>query len=548
MTNSVTNALLAPNLIHIPQTADTELVQLAKGQLLRATVQRVADEMALLNFGGKTLMVRTDAPLQAQQRVILQVSQVGPDQVSLQIVQQSPPPADAATTTALAPSGLESLLSSWDVTPDAVNQNIAKALFAQNQTVNPDAIEDVRSLWQQLPVLASLPQETGGKAGNLEALVYLHTNQLPVTTESISLARHLLLNSLPVAQNLTTLQTNLQTLQPQLQALAAKMQPSPTTNPTLTNLLTTVTDTLSQLANWTITDKLPPDQIMARLAEVMTRLGTPPESELANQLLAASTPTAPQPAAGGGERGPSPVLPENAAAVAAKTAPQPAAATPNADPAPTAAAPTNHQPGAVTAPSHSLPETASPLQRLTVAINQALSQPGLDKQTTQALHSLSTQLEAVTKDLGAIHLANVSNAPSPAAAAEPYYMFPIPLQTSDGPRTAQLRVYHRANQQAIDPKNLRLALLLDLPELGEVAINLTVFEKHLSGKFISEKSQTRQLIETDLKELSRSLRQLGYTVDSLTTELLPPEKPSIFTRPEPTERVEVPLMQIDITA
>lgn len=536
MNNSVSGALLATNLIHIPQTADTELVQLAQGHLLRATVQRVENEMALLNFNGKAVMVQTDVPLQPQQRVILQVTQTSPEKVSLQIVQQSPPPAEPGTAPALLPTNLETLLTSFRLEPDATNQTIAKALFAHSHSLNPDAISEVRTIWQQLPALTSLSATSGDKAATLEAVVYLHSHQLPINSESIALARHLLDNSLPIAQRLTTLQQTLQTLQTALTHTlttpSASQQPA-ANSPQLANLLTTITATLSHLSSWSISEKMPSEQIAARLAEVITQLGTPPESQLA-----------PRPATqfvvnGGSERGASPVPAQNVA-----TGPQPAPdTTAPARPTDSPAGPTPH-PAAI---QPALPENAAPLQRLAAVIQQTLATPNLDQATAHTLRQLSEQLQAVSKDLGAIQMSNLSSPANPIN--ESYFLFPIPLQTVDGPRTAHLRVFRRnTSGQAIDPHNLRLALLLDLPELGEIAVNLNVFERHLNGKIVSGRTQTHRLVEAGLPDLFRSLRKLGYHVDSLTADRLSLRDKSIFEAAAPADSVEVPLPQINITA
>lgn len=589
MNSSVASVLLTSNQIHIPHAADTDLLELAEGHLLRATVQRVADEMALLNFGGKALMVHTDVPLQAQQRVILQVTQVGPEKVSLQIVQQSAPPSSDTAASApplLPPSSLENLLTTWGLTPDTTNQTIAKALFAHSQTLNPDTIQDVRTIWQQLPALTSLPADGGGKAGHLEAVVYLHTNQLPITSESIALARHLLDNSFPIAQRLTTLHLTLQSVQSHLQTVTAQLststgqpqaQPAATPAPPLATLLSQINTVLEHLSNWSISDKTPPEHVAARLAQIITQLSTPPESQLAPPTT--STPNPTQLLNGGGERGASPVLEQNlpvpASPESETPAPQTATATqPASRPAAHQAAPpaepatgqtttqtdgrpappvTHPQAAAPDAPTVgpgrvALPETVAPLQRLAAAVSQALSNANLDEPTVHALRQLSGQLEAVAKDLGAVQISNLTQAPNPAN--QPYFLFPIPLQTVAGPRTAHLRVFrpHDSGHQPLDPKNLRLALLLDLPELGEIAINLTVFEKHLSGKIISGREQTHQRVQADLPDLDHSLRRLGYYVDSLTADRLPVQKKSIFEEPESLERIEVPLPQINITA
>lgn len=582
MNNSVTQALLQSNYIHIPQTAAPELVQLSEGLLLRATVQRVTDEMALLNLNGKTISVKTDVPLQPQQRVTLQVAQVGPQQVSLQIVQGATA-KDAVQPASVLPqtaqTGLQLLLDSWGIEPDATNQDIAKALFTHTQSLNPATIQDIRAQWQQFSGLPAAATNGNNAAANLEALVYLHENRLPINAETVNLARQFLNNmqqAQPVAQHLSSLQSSLQSAQQQLQtALAQANQPAnqltyqangqltgQPSNPAvaqLATLLNNVNNSLSQMSSWSISANTPPEQLAARLTEVVIRLGTPPEAQLAGQLTnqpasppAGLQPTSQlnmQPAPNGQNTTAAPVAPGPNGTVSPNGAtgtPLPVANQPTPPHGaessnPPTAQPTHH-------PTHSLPESTAPLERLSAAIKTALAQPEIHEATKQVLRELSHQIETVTKDLGAIQMSNVAQ--TPPAAGEPYYMFPIPLQTEAGPRTAQLRVYRRNDgsngTQPLDPNNLRLALLLDMPGLGEIAVDLTVFEKRLSGKFISGRESTHQLVQADLGDLQRNLQKLGYTVDGLFASLLSPEVPSVFEPSEPSHAVEVPLAQVDL--
>jgi hypothetical protein len=149
--------------------------------------------------------------------------------------------------------------------------------------------------------------------------------------------------------------------------------------------------------------------------------------------------------------------------------------------------------------------------------------------------------------LGAIQLSNLANTTDPIG--EQYYLFPIPLATSNGPHTAHLKIYRRPGQNSVDPENLRLALLLDLPELGEIAIDLAVFERHLSGKILSGQQQTHQLVAVELDELREGLKGLGYQVDSLTCDLLSAEEEPGFSANDDTlSRIDIPIPQINVRA
>ena len=170
-------------------------------------------------------------------------------------------------------------------------------------------------------------------------------------------------------------------------------------------------------------------------------------------------------------------------------------------------------------------------------ITEALDVAG-DDSTRPILRRIADQLDLVSKDLGAIQLANLSQPQT--APTEQHYLFPIPLSTPAGPHTAQLKVYRRPGESAIDPKNVRLALLLDLPELGQLAISLTVFERHIGGQILSADPQTRQLVDLSLDQLVESLHNLGYTVNNLSSDLL-------LAEPAPAPENEAQMIDLDLS-
>jgi len=494
-----------------------EVLQLNEGSLLKATVQRVTGSNVLLNINGRLISARTEIPLQARQTVLLEVTQTAPLQVSLRALPQN----SGANNAALATQNMQTLLTNWGVPVDKPNLTIAQALFSQTQTINPDDINAIRTQWQMLP-----PLQEGSQEANLQALTYLHTNRLPVSPESLAMARHWLStpfnNGSQIAQGLTTLQQTLAQAHSQLQAAAGN-------NPGLNQLVTTLETALTQMSTWSVSAQTPAGEIMSRLSALIPNLGTPPEAELNSILRGQGQPQtqASSPGAAQGQTQPAP----------------PAASQPGAQsaPAPTGQPPTFvTQDGVAVKLSAPAPQTdpqtllqqavqsfrqigddkTNPLHRLASAISEALANARLDESTTQGaraaegLRQLAGQLEAVGKDLAAVQLSNLSN--TPQLTAEPYYLFPIPLQTDDGPRTAHLKVFQRGGKRNIDPENVRLALLLDLPELGEIAIDLTVFQKRLSGKILSGREQTHQRVEQAITDLSENLSNLGYWIESLS--------------------------------
>jgi hypothetical protein len=490
---------------------------LAEGALLKATVQRVTDEMVLLNINGRLLSARTEIPLQARQEVLLEVTKASPLQVALRPLPQTAP---GGGSPAPALHNLPTLLTGWGVNPDDANLTIARTLFQQTHTLNPADIQTVRSLWHS---------QGNNQPANLPALVYLHTQQLPVNTESLAMARHWLntplANGAAIAQNLAGLQQSMN------QALA-HLQNAAGQNPATAHLAAAMETALTQMAGWSVSADTPAAEIMARLSALIPRLGTPPEADL-HALMARPQPNAPAPAGADSGQPARPALVITADGTVLNLA-APAKA-PQARPVlPHAALP------------DSGPADLNPLHRLAGVVKEALAQAGPDDApapTMQALREVAGRLDTLTKDLAAVQLSNLAQTPHPAA--EPYYLFPIPLHTANGPRTAHLKVFHRDGQREVDPDNVRLALLLDLPELGEVAINISVLEKRLSGQILSGREHTHQRVAEELAELRHNLGNLGYWVDSLTADRLTAQPQPAKTAPAPAA---LPLTRLNVKA
>ncbi|NJN92631.1 MAG: flagellar hook-length control protein FliK [Anaerolineales bacterium] len=459
-----------------PSIADS----FTEGQIIKASVQQVINSVVWLKTDGHLLQARTEVPLQPGQQVLLKVAGANSERVSLQLQPQTS--SSLPLQIAEGKGGIETLLTSWGIEADPTNLNIAQALLTQARSVHPDDIEAIRTLWRTLPsAIQTMPTGSSAQGKQLEALTFLHVHQLPVNEESVALARHWL-DGLPA---LTERMTNLQgTLDDALGQLN-RFQPD---QPALEQLRNSLLSARNQLANLPITLTKPTAEMATDLTKLTIQLGTPPEAELLTSISNSQQ--------------------------TINNLPEIVDSKQNFDfPIPS----TIHN-------LLSLEEEGGKggeLARLTHVIREALSQTNLDDRATQTLHRLTDQLEQFSKDLGATQLSNLTRNPDPTTT--PYYFFPIPLTTPDGTHTAQLKVYRQPGKREVDPQNLRLALLLDLPSLGEIAIDLTIFKHHLNGKFLSGQPQTRQLVDTSLGELRDSLNKLGYHVDGLTSTLLTPE-------------------------
>lgn len=507
------------NSIQIASTTNAQPVQLAQGQLIKMTVQRVVDSMVWLEVGDKTLVARAEVPLQAQQQVWLEVTQADPTQVTLRLIEQpsKSQPENSSNAASSLSTKLATMLTSWGMDADEVNLIIAKALLEHRGTVRAEDVETVRTLWRTIP---------NAHPDDLKAVTVLYAKQLPISRETLTLTNHGL-NQVPqIARQLSDLQTIMHAAYMQLDRTSGKVLK-------YQQLLNTLKSALAQIADWTVSTDLPRTEIATRLAKVIPDLGTPPEAKLANYTWPSNQMGGQHVLTnGGGEKGASPTVIIGAGSpVETGELPSPVS---------------NQTALAGVLSPKIVGEITNPLHRLASILQSVLAETELDGTTTQTLHRLADQLELVSKDLGTLQLTNVANPSNPTW--EPHFLFPIPLSTTEEPHTAQLKVYRRLGQDSVDPKNMRLALLLDLPELGEIAVNLTVFERHLGGQILSKREQTHQLVEAELNELYHSLIDLGYRVDSLTSGLLSDESESILTVDNDTDLVDIPLPQINLRA
>lgn len=486
-------------------------IELTKGSLIEATVQRVADSLAWLNVEGEIFVARLEIPLQARQQITLEVADVTPTQIKLRLAEDTTG-LPSQTTSPMVTHNLETQLISWGLEADDINSVIAKTLLTYNQTLNSSDIETVRALWRGLSPSLSLSAAEGA-----ETIAYLFARQLPINKEAVTLV-HAYLNQLTdISPQLAELHTTLN---------QAYTQIKPQTHPLLSQLSYLLENTLNQAASWMISADAPPAEIAARLANLVTTMGTSPESELANHLLKIKNPSS----SGGSEGGTSPTVIIEASA--------------RGDSSPL----TIPISGRVSTP----PLVINPLHQLTETITKALEAINdgsldIDQAETQTLRRLAHQLESVSNTLGAMQLSNSAHTPN--LAVEPYYLFPIPLTTPNGSHTAHLKIYRQPGHDTVDPDNLRLALLLDLPELGQMAINLSIHrsERYLSGQILSGREQTHHLASTELNKLQDQLASLGYRVGALTAGLLEANAPLTITN-DAAQLAPISLTQINVRA
>jgi len=543
LTAALLNTLRPPTI----RSTTPGTVSVSEGQLIRATIQQVNDQTVLLNVAGQLISAKTDVPLEPRQQVLLNVQQAGPDQITLQIVPDTGAQEQPAAATTAAQSGgtavdaavgqnIRQTLASWGMPADAVNVQLAEALLTHGRTLNPQDLQAARQAWVNLP---------NPTPADLDAVAFLQANKLPLSPESVSLAKQWLSGLPPIANQLNELQQT-------LSSVLSRMPPAANASPALSQLTQVLQSTLNQIAQWNITADTPPAEIAARLEALVVNLSTPPEASLAKQPeVRIVSPQTQAPATAS----PSAPAAQNAATTAAPntpatppSAPPSTTATPTAtaNTAPTSAAPesasapapaptaTTATPAAQnTAPASATPQTVTltanvqvdnPLHQLARTISGALATGNLPPAQTEALQQLARQVQQLTQDLGAVQLSNLAQTLSTETGQ--FYLFPVPIRHADGSQTtAKLKIFRQAGRTKVNPENTRLALLLDLPSLGEIAIDLTVFKRQISGRVLTGQAETNKLVAENIDELEARLKSIGYRVEMLSTAMLSEAEP-----------------------
>jgi hypothetical protein len=618
------------------QTLTTGL-QLTEGQLINALVQRNADSYVWLSVNGQTLAARSEIPLRTGQEVSLHVAEINAQRITLRAFGQTE--AAALSLATGTDSNLEALLSSWGFEVNDVNLAIARSLLTFRHTVSRLDVHALRGLWQRLCATAqdgaaSLMGEAGQTADNIRALAYLHTQQLPISEQTLGLARHWLESPPQLAGHLVDLT---ETLEEAISLLRTAADQSPAAR----DLARILEQLAPRLAQWLVPLGAPASEVAQRVATLLAAAGALPAPDAPDmpgaQMIATDT-SSPTPAGSAapslaGEQQPtaptvqtaeapddvgasmrpaadrSPAVHEPADNVGALTRPAADRSPAVREPADSVGAltrpvadrsPAVHEPAdnaqqahlpADQAAAHDVasrifprrmaafltaaaeiretglttqgqppdgPEPAEPrswLRRLSAAVDGYLGQVGSDAQTiqsaseeriSQALHRLQTHAQAIATDLASVQLANGSGAAD--LSGESALLFPIPITTPDGSSTAYLKVYRRAGQRNTDPNNLRLALLFDLPELGQLTFNLGILEQRLTGQILSSRARTFDLVKEELSGLRTGIGRLGYRVEELTCGPLLPKETAADSLPGDDLVPRVAINQVDMTA
>jgi hypothetical protein len=457
-----------------PTHTNTLGLTLTEGQLIRAIVQRNADSLVWLNIGGRTLAARSQLPLQEGQEVTLQVAEIGANRITLRPTL----PADATvlSLTADTTAGLEALLTEWGLAADATNIALTRALLAQQGHVSRSDVQTLRSLWNWLSnstAGSSLLSDVATAAPDhaaARALATLYANQLPITPTTLELARNWVAGPPQLAHSLAELENALTDVIGQLRApgqhsLAAQ------------ELLAELDQAAQRAALWSVPLDSSATIVARRLPASLAAAGIPQDmmlseyTDLAGLLQRAG-------------RGEGPLTAADVQALLQAVGEN---------------------------------ESDNPgrwLQHLASKVHSFLGQLDAESRLTPSLLRLQGQIDRVATDLASIQLINTGH--SSTVGADVATLFPLPMTTPDGPSTAYIKVYRRNGHGEIDPHNVRLALIFDLPELGEMTFNLSIAEQRLNGQILTHHDRTHHLVLEQLSELRDDLAQLGYQVEGLT--------------------------------
>ena len=367
-------------------------------------------------------------------------------------------------------------MTEWGLAVDATNIALARALLAQQGSVNRIEVQTLRSLWNRLsnstahsPVQSDATTAPPDRAA-AKALATLYANQLPITPTTMELAHEWVNGPPQLAHSLAELENALtdairQLRSPGQHSLAAQ------------DLLAELEQAVQRTALWSVPLDSSATIVARRLPASLAAAGIPQDTMLSEYTdLAGLLQRA--------ERGEGPLASADVQALLQAVGEA---------------------------------ESDNPgrwLQHLASKVHSFLSQLDADSRLTPSLLRLQGQIDRVATDLASIQLINTGH--SATMAADVAYMFPLPMTTPDGPSTAYIKVYRRNGHSEIDPQNVRLALIFDLPELGEMTFNLSIVEQRLNGQILTLRDRTHHLVLEQLSELRDNLDQLGYQVEGLT--------------------------------
>lgn len=489
MTTRIDPSLLAriPGLTTPLNRVSALLQRLDIEQRLQGRVLAVRGSEVLISVLGEQIAAESLLPLQVGQLLDLMVRELRPDRITLQVVPESRD--EAPILRIITNQDLSDLLASQHLPADSTTLLIARTLIRNSLPVTSAIVLAARNALSFIE--APHPDD-------LDAAVFLLLKDLPVTRESLELAKGALLQP-------NNLGARVHALAAQLLELLAQIEPG--------SAAATLPPRLPVLAQQVLHDLplLVPDQAQgqafaALVRQVLDQIATPTERRLARLLENAGfVPLEP-------EALPPPTTAKGAVIIELPRLP------------PTehsgVAQEDGHQELPVLIRHQSLEVTRDFRQQLALLKNE-LAQAAAELPRHHPVAPMLQELQATIREmLTMVEAEQLSNAGMPQPTqAQGYYVFHLPVAAAgqDAADTAEVRIYYQRQNHGkrVDLENAHLAFLLQMSRLGTVDIHVDLYQKHLRCRIDCSNQEATELFHDSTSELQERLQAVGYIVDSI---------------------------------
>lgn len=488
MTNTISPPLLALiSTLNSPVDRLSSLIRLQPDQLLHGRVVAVDGSQVVISLLGEQIAAESALSLMVGQTVTLVVREVRSDRVVLQVASETG--AEESIRRPITDQDLSDLLTATHLLPDSTNLQIARALLRNSLPITSTIVSAARNALSFLHIPT---------ADDVDAAIQLLAKGLPVTPQSLELAKCALLQPSDLGARVQALAAQLlelllQTAETKRGEAAAML---PRHIPALAHQLLRELPLL-------IPDHVHGQAFAALVRQVLDQIATPTEHRLA-QLLEEGEP-----------EGFLPEDPRQALGVLIRQHP---------------------------------PEAMRDFRRQLASMNDAVAQASAELPTHHPLAPLLRELDvAIREMILMVEAEQLSNAGlPPPTQPQGYYVFNLPIVAAgqDAADTAEVRIYYqqRDHTKRIDPENAHLAFLLEMSHLGPIDVHVDLYQKRLRCRIECAHQEAIDLFRQSSSELQERLQDVGYTVDSVQTVM------AVRSRERSDRESVPPLSKIDIRA
>lgn len=463
------------------------------GHLLQGRVLAVRGSQVLISLLGEHITAESLLPLRVGQVLDLVVREVRPDRVTLQIAPQAD--GKAPVLQPLTDQDVSELLIEQQTSTDPTNALIARALI-RNALPMTNAI--VLATRHALSFIDAPATE------DVNAALFLMARELPVTPQSLELAKGALLQPNAFGARVQALATQLVELLTHAVGEGAA--------PTLPRPLLALAQQVLQELPLLLPDHAKGRAFAALLRQALDQTATPSEARLARLLTELdAVPSHPDPPTG--RIGvPSPATGATEAVII--TSPP----TPEGHPE-LAQADGRHTPSVPLPrrPQETAHDFRQQLALLDDTLTHAVTELPHHHAAVPTLHELQTTIRSLISMVEAEQLTNAGM--PPPTQAQGYYLFHLPIAAAgqDATDTAEVRLYYqrRDHTKRVDPEKAHLAFLLQMSRLGPVDIHVDLYRKHLRCRIECPRQEATDLFRESSHELEERLQEIGYVVDSI---------------------------------